>query len=109
MNIMEFALMRPTVALALLLAFVAPAQAGWFNKLGRHLGLGWSDGYHAQGQCTPPGGNDFAIPPGGFVPQGPILVPEPQPTPAHPPPENLPVPRTTAHRPSAAGGTSPRW
>lgn len=100
--------MRPTVALALLLAFTTPAQAGWLNKLGRHLGLGWSDGYHAASQCPLPGGNVVAIPPGGYVPQGPILVPEPQPTPAQPP-ENLPVPRTTARRPSAAGETSLRW
>ena len=29
----------------------ASASAGWINELGRDLGLGWSDGYHAYEGC----------------------------------------------------------
>lgn len=35
------------LALALL-AVTAPIQAGHWNDFNRKLGLGWSDGYHAQ-------------------------------------------------------------
>ncbi len=34
------------------IAMTAPAQAGLWNQLGRYLGLGWSDGYHAP-RCGP--------------------------------------------------------
>ncbi|HZL89721.1 MAG TPA: hypothetical protein VFB96_15255 [Pirellulaceae bacterium] len=97
--------MRTTLAMILVFATAAAAQAGWCNRLGRHCGLGWSDGYHARSQGFEGCGQSCAIPPGGYMPQGPILVPEPQPTPARPPREELPVPRTTASRTPASGGT----
>src|SRR5687767_3976061 len=39
------------VMLALPLAVSTPACAGWANELGRNLGVGWSDGYHAYEGC----------------------------------------------------------
>ncbi len=39
------------LAVALILAGTASASAGWINELGRNLGLGWSDGYHAYEGC----------------------------------------------------------
>jgi hypothetical protein len=41
-------------ATAILLATAAPASASWVNELGRNLGLGWSDGYHAYEGCPDP-------------------------------------------------------
>jgi hypothetical protein len=76
--------MRSTVALILILATAATAHAGWFNSLGRHLGLGWSDGYHACDSCSRHGSH-FAIPPGGLPYPEPVPVPAKQPTPAKPP------------------------
>lgn len=92
--------MRSVMALGLILATAATAHAGWLNRLGRHLGLGWSDGYHAFDQCPPSGGQTFAIPPGGLVPTGPSFIPDAQPTPAMPHPEMLPPPQAAAGRPS---------
>jgi hypothetical protein len=31
-----------------------PVSAGWINELGRDLGVGWSDGYHAYEGCPDP-------------------------------------------------------
>ncbi len=88
-------------ALALLLGGTAPLSAGWLNEAGRHLGLGWSDGYHAYEGCPDPrlrsqpwqrrasrsGAHD--------EPLVPYLQPLPVPTPApQPAPEPLPVPKT---------------
>jgi hypothetical protein len=39
------------IVLAATLASAPPASAGWVNELGRNLGLGWSDGYHAYEGC----------------------------------------------------------
>ena len=58
--------MRTTFALLLILAAAATAEAHWLNRLGRHLGLGWSDGYHAAGPSHPRHFSNFAIPPGGL-------------------------------------------
>ncbi len=85
--------MRPTFALILVLATAASAQAGWFNGLGRHLGLGWSDGYHACDQCPPQRHSSFAIPPGGLPFYETIVLPDKQPTPAKGP-DSLPPPRS---------------
>lgn len=41
-------------ALIFLGAAAAPVSAGWINELGRDLGLGWSDGYHAYEGCPDP-------------------------------------------------------
>lgn len=85
--------MRTTLALILVLATAATAQAGWLNSLGRHLGLGWSDGYHACDQCSPRAFSSFAIPPGGLASPEQVVVPAKQPTPAKLP-ESLPPPRS---------------
>ncbi|MBC7852319.1 MAG: hypothetical protein IAF94_02695 [Pirellulaceae bacterium] len=37
--------------LVLALAVSGQVSAGWVNELGRDLGLGWSDGYHAYEGC----------------------------------------------------------
>ena len=68
--------MRCLLALFLALSAAATAEAHWFNRLGRHLGLGWSDGYHA-GPAPSGYYSDFAIPPGG------LTAPEPLPPPLH--------------------------
>ena len=73
--------MRSTAALILIFAMSATAHAGWFNRLGRHLGLGWSDGYHA----GPAHFSNFAIPPGGLAYPEPLPAGAKQPTPAMPP------------------------
>lgn len=91
--------MRCALALILVLATALTAQAGWWSGLGRHLGIGWSDGYHAFDQCPPSRDQGFAIPPGGVVPTGPSYIPDAQPTPAMPHAETLPPPRA-ARRPS---------
>jgi hypothetical protein len=40
-------------ALVFALAASSSAHAGCLNFVCRHLGLGWSDGYHAQCDCGP--------------------------------------------------------
>lgn len=96
--------MRRIAAMLLILVPTPAARAGWLNEWGRHLGIGWSDGYHAFDQCPPRRGACCAIPPAGYLPAGPITVPgmetESAPTPASPQSHPLPVPRTTARRPS---------
>ena len=47
----------PPLAVVLTLTIVPLAQAHWFSDLGRHLGMGWSDGYHAQNDCPPQHGS----------------------------------------------------
>ena len=51
--------MRPSqlfrfTLLVLALAGSGQVSAGWVNELGRDLGLGWSDGYHAYEGCPDP-------------------------------------------------------
>lgn len=48
--------LRPVMLVAILsvVTFCSPARAGWLNEAGRLLGVGWSDGYHAQGDCPTP-------------------------------------------------------
>ena len=41
----------PLVAVIACLTFVPAARANWLNGVGRHLGVGWSDGYHATNGC----------------------------------------------------------
>lgn len=40
--------------LAAAIAVPAVARAGSFNHIGRYLGWGWSNGYHAQNVAVPP-------------------------------------------------------
>jgi hypothetical protein len=100
--------MRCTLTLILVLTAATTAQAGWLDSLGRHLGIGSSDGYHAKCQCSPHCGTCGPIPPGGHVPHGSILVPQPQPTPAQPP-ENLPEPQAAARPVRSAAAAPLRW
>jgi len=51
-------LRRTIIPLVLALAagtFVPAARAHWFSGVGRYLGVGWSDGYHAKNACPPRG------------------------------------------------------
>ena len=43
----------PLVLILAAVTLVPAAQAHWFSGLGRHLGVGWSDGYHAKNACPP--------------------------------------------------------
>jgi hypothetical protein len=47
----------PLLAVVLTLTVVPLAQAHWFSDFGRHLGVGWSDGYHAHNDCPPQHGS----------------------------------------------------
>lgn len=90
-------------ATALLFASTAPASAGWVNELGRNMGLGWSDGYHAYDNCPAPplrsqpwprrsnrsGGMEDPLVP--YLVPTPAANPDPQPLPPQPPP----APRTS--------------
>jgi hypothetical protein len=50
-------MLRRLVSVAAVFAVLCPlagsARADVFNALGRYLGVGWSDGYHAQDACCP--------------------------------------------------------
>ncbi len=96
--------------LAITLAGSAPVSAAWVNELGRNLGLGWSDGYHAYEGCPDP---RLRSQPwqrratrGGVCDEP--LVPYLEPAPAaRPAPEAIPTPKTSratpgAHQPAAA-------
>lgn len=85
-------------AAALLLATAGSASASWVNELGRNLGLGWSDGYHAYEGCPDP---RLRSQPwqrrsnrsGGMEePLVPYLVPTPA---ARPAPQPLPAPQSS--------------
>jgi hypothetical protein len=39
------------VVMAAVLVVPLSASGGWINEIGRDLGLGWSDGYHAYEGC----------------------------------------------------------
>ncbi|MEQ8785989.1 MAG: hypothetical protein RIC55_06805 [Pirellulaceae bacterium] len=66
-----------------LAGFAAPVRADIFNAWGRHLGLGWSNGYHAEDACCP--GPIWALRPGsrlkcshpGYGVPSPIFQPAP--------------------------------
>ena len=78
----------PTLALALtLVTVVSPARAHWGN-LGRHLGCGWSDGYHAANHCAITCTSQVhGWPPAGAESpwwMSPLPQAEPLPHPAHP-------------------------
>ena len=96
------------IVLAATLAGATPASAGWVNELGRNLGLGWSDGYHAYEGC--PDSRLRAQPwqrranRGGAYeePLVPYLEPTPAPAP-QPPPEPIPQPKMSrAGKPGSA-------
>ncbi|HUE74049.1 MAG TPA: hypothetical protein VMP01_24425 [Pirellulaceae bacterium] len=84
--------MRTAIALLLILTTGATAQASWLNRLGRHLGLGWSDGYHAVDPSAPRHFSNFAIPPGGLASPK-FVAPSPAPKAASPPLFELPPPQ----------------
>ena len=97
------------VAGALCLASAAPVSAAWVNELGRNLGLGWSDGYHAYEGCPDPRhrsqpwqrrANRSGVPEEPLVP---YLEPAPA---ARPAPQPLPAPKTS-RAPGRAFGTEP--
>ena len=92
------------IVLAATLAGASPASAGWINELGRDLGLGWSDGYHAYEGC--PDSRLRSQPwqrranRGGAYdePLVPYLEPAPEPS-----PEPIPPPKTSrAGKPGSA-------
>jgi hypothetical protein len=94
------------VALTTVLAgLAAPLRADIFNAWGRHLGIGWSNGYHAVDNCCP--GPIWALRPGfkmkqrhpAFVVPSPIL----QPAPAYIPPSQHLTP------PYGPAPASPMW
>jgi hypothetical protein len=97
-------------ATAFLLGSAAPASASWVNELGRNLGLGWSDGYHAYEGCPDP---RLRSQPwqrrsnrGGSSEEP--LVPYLEPAPAvRPAPQPLPAPQTS-RAPTPAPGRSPQ-
>ena len=84
--------------LAVALGGSTPASAGWVNELGRNLGLGWSDGYHAYEGCADP---RLSSQPwqrrasrGGLYEEPLVPYLEPAPSPRHAP-EPIPVPKTS--------------
>ena len=81
------------------LADTSPASAGWVNELGRNLGVGWSDGYHAYEGC--PDKRLHSQPWQRRTNRGvreehlvPYLEPVPTPAPS-PAPESLPPPQSS--------------
>lgn len=88
-----------------------PVFAGWVNELGRDLGLGWSDGYHAYEGCPNPRlrsqpwqrrSNRAGLHDEPLVP---YLEPASMPRPA---PEALPSPKTSRANVPAIGPQPPR-
>lgn len=65
------------VTLTLFAGLAGSARADVFNALGRYLGVGWSDGYHARDGCCP--GPVWALRKGNTHPShgygGPAFVP----------------------------------
>lgn len=92
--------------LVLTLAGSYQVSAGWVNEVGRDLGLGWSDGYHAYEGCPNPRlrsqpwqrrSNRAGLCEEPLVP---YLEPAPVPPPA---PEALPLPKTSrVHAPATS-------
>jgi len=48
-NLLTFSLLLA----ALVFPMTRVARAAWPHQMGRHAGLGWSDGYHARNHCPP--------------------------------------------------------
>lgn len=99
---MRVARLFAVIGIATTLAVSASASAGWVNELGRNLGVGWSDGYHAYEGC--PDSRHRSQPwqrranRGGACdePLAPYLEPVPAPQPApQPDPEPIPPPKTS--------------
>ncbi len=95
----------------LALAGSGPVSAGWVNELGRDLGLGWSDGYHAYEGC--PNSRMRSQPwqrrASRQGPQEEPLVPYLEPVPApRPAPEALPSAKTSAANAPAISPQPPR-
>ena len=97
--------------LVLALAGSSQVSAGWVNELGRDLGLGWSDGYHAYEGC--PNSRMRSQPwqrrASRQGPQEEPLVPYLEPAPApRPAPEALPAPKAGAANAPAISPQPPR-
>ena len=43
----------PLVTVIAALSMSPTAHAHWWDGVGRHLGVGWGDGYHAKNACPP--------------------------------------------------------
>jgi hypothetical protein len=43
----------PLLAILAAVTFAPSARAHWFSGVGRYLGAGWGDGYHAKNACPP--------------------------------------------------------
>lgn len=78
---------------AVVASLAAPLRADIFNAWGRHLGVGWSNGYHAVDGCCP--GPIWALRPGCKLkkPHAAFCVPSPllQPARAYAPPSYPPA------------------
>lgn len=86
------------IATSFLIASAVPASAGWVNELGRNLGLGWSDGYHAYEGCPDPRlrSQPWQRRSNRSVGMEEPLVPYLAPTPAaRPEPQPLPTPQSS--------------
>jgi len=94
-----------SIVLGSALIACATASATWVNELGRHLGVGWSDGYHAYEGC--PDSRLRSQPwqrranRGGMAEEP--LVPYLTPVPAPQQPESLPEPKTSRPPDSSRG------
>jgi hypothetical protein len=99
----------------LLLSLAATASAGWVNELGRHTGLGWSDGYHAYEGCpdsrlrSQPWQRRANRGAAYEEPLVPYLEPAPHPAPApQPAPEPVPPPKTSRMKTSTPASPAAR-
>ena len=57
---------RLVVSVALIATFalaVSAARGEWHQAVGRYLGIGWGDGYHARTNCPPKHGKFGTLPP----------------------------------------------
>jgi hypothetical protein len=50
---MQIRLILSLMATVALMHIAAHARADWHYSLGRHLGVGWGDGYHSRTACLP--------------------------------------------------------
>lgn len=129
-------LLFATVLLALVLGAVRNSSASVLNYLGRWIGMGWSDGYHAyngcQGAACPGPVGNRPMPNGayagewdagaayhGTVHQAPMvqgamppafapqMTPQAAPTPARQTPQPLPAPMNNSDRAARFPGYAP--
>jgi hypothetical protein len=97
---MSFRLILRVVGVLSIGAILSCARADWHHSLGRHLGVGWGDGYHSRTACPPrrsPG--YFGSQPSPPWWATPAAEAEPLPHPAAPP-------KPDSAQPFPAGGPS---